>query len=878
MHDHFLVSRSEVRREIGGEFQNFMKLVKWLFGEDAKLSYRIRPSICTRSEAELVGVSSPRFAIRAYVNGQDSFFNLRRIKRLAEMTAQAESQLPIRALHWVKEQPNRYLSREQTAPKPLNKKELFEFVSKEKCIADSILVPPRSRFPRGEFIGCELGLAYGEGKKIFGVPYVQHLGLGGGLCAQAACFMTAAILSQYANSLPTLAQISKLATASSYTNEPENSNHSELVLDGLDVEEIVRAMRSDSVGLWADRQIPRQGNKSFDIVAGAMRAYLRAGVPLIIPVDLGRMGGDLPSTESDDCIFTSNEIKPFTNEEIEKWTRVQTHVVVVVGFTKDSDTFYINCPATYPFLKATVAQLWMARAYTKGEYKGPEAELQNFEFIAITHPRVKWCLLDNGKTEGVINVARSLQIGTEHPTFKGKVDRKLRGKYRHGMFHLVQVDDAVATLDVDGFQNESELAKMISHAASMRKVAWLWVQVWDRPIVGDSIPSVWVWNAECYNVPEHDSREALNARLVGYYERHDGQWLSLLHDSESKRSDEDEFKESENKWPEKTVNHNLKKYVMTSFYVGGFSSSPCPPLPSGFKYDLYALMESECAHWCRLWSKAGRRRWKGRDNDRPSAVEFLARINAAETKELANAISKRFGKSNIGAISAFLPEIGYRPRFGRAKKGVKALCTLLRLAHELEKTNNLISLELTTGSEIRGIRHRKSDNKFVLVTNTTEKSHSYLCTNLKIAIKRTRHVRTKIALELEPGNFFLLRDLDTLKSLTAKLAENKTLSDRVYLNLDISHWRLAKIPPTEVKGQIAERIIHSHISGHHRSAHFGDIPPFALNSKEEFQPWLNLLSNLKGGNSVYQGGISLELEAVRDQDVLDEAIEQFRKM
>lgn len=106
MHDHFLVSRSEVRREIGGEFQNFMKLVKWLFGEDAKLSYRIRPSICTRSEAELVGVSSPRFAIRAYVNGQDSFFNLRRIKRLAEMTAQAESQLPIRALHWVKEQPN----------------------------------------------------------------------------------------------------------------------------------------------------------------------------------------------------------------------------------------------------------------------------------------------------------------------------------------------------------------------------------------------------------------------------------------------------------------------------------------------------------------------------------------------------------------------------------------------------------------------------------------------------------------------------------------------------------------------------------------------------------------------------------------------------
>ena len=52
-------------------------LQEWLYGEKTPFHPRIAPSIIARSEAELLGISTPRFGIRVYPN-DNSFVNIRR--------------------------------------------------------------------------------------------------------------------------------------------------------------------------------------------------------------------------------------------------------------------------------------------------------------------------------------------------------------------------------------------------------------------------------------------------------------------------------------------------------------------------------------------------------------------------------------------------------------------------------------------------------------------------------------------------------------------------------------------------------------------------------------------------------------------------------
>ena len=206
--DVYLVPEHKVIEEVGPKLREFKALATWLVdgGErpnsNLAFSYRIRPSICTRSEAELIGVSSPRFAIRAYVDGSESIFNLRRIDRLSQNTAMVRSHILRRWLYHLARffrMPNA----QRFKHKPMSYRELFQKIQESCCIADSLISPPK-RLEKYSFVTCELGLAYGEGKEIHGVPFLQHIGLGGGLCAQAACFTCVALMNRCARSLPCL--------------------------------------------------------------------------------------------------------------------------------------------------------------------------------------------------------------------------------------------------------------------------------------------------------------------------------------------------------------------------------------------------------------------------------------------------------------------------------------------------------------------------------------------------------------------------------------------------------------------------------------------------------------------------------------------------
>ena len=84
------VDAPDAKDQIGaGPWDAFVKFAKWLYGKKCKTRFRIAPSLVTRGEAELLGVSSPRFALRCYFfDAEDrsplGFVNARRLQVLSE--------------------------------------------------------------------------------------------------------------------------------------------------------------------------------------------------------------------------------------------------------------------------------------------------------------------------------------------------------------------------------------------------------------------------------------------------------------------------------------------------------------------------------------------------------------------------------------------------------------------------------------------------------------------------------------------------------------------------------------------------------------------------------------------------------------------------
>lgn len=334
----------------------------------------------------------------------------------------------------------------------------------------------------------------------------------------------------------------------------------------------------------------------------------------------------------------------------------------------------------------------------------------------------------------------------------------------------------------------------------------------------------------------------------------------------------------------------LNKQIITSYHLGGFTANKSPKVKSNVECDYYAMMEGEVAEWSKKWRDTGnsaqRRRWSSQPL---SANDFLGRMSASEISEVAKAVSEKSSPSKVGAVSSFAPELAYNPWVRRAKTGRKALRSLILLADKLvEMEHPVVGVEIGVGSVIRGVRYQRTTDviegtqeRYVAILNDLPRAQQYLCQNLRKVLSRLPASSSKLAIELEPGAFFLARDLPSLKSLNSLIMKDPILREKVFFNLDISHWRLAGIAPEDLRleQELTKRVLHAHISGHHPCAHFGDIPLLDLNSETDFDPWLDLLEELKADkNAAYEGGLSLELEAVRDDQLLNKAISEFIRL
>lgn len=376
----------EIQRELAETevdetiFEKLAALRRYLLrsiADDFPIRIRYAPSIIVRSEAEMFGLSRPRFAIRAYL-GPNCLVNMRRIQAMA---ATIKTHYPSS----VAEQ----LSAEYRS-------------AITGWIADSLLIPPETAGADDRpmiYLSADLWYAFGEpvegtaAQKKQPIPFVTHLRVGGGMCAQAAAFMAL-----------TLAKARRIYGPSELTRLVFSKQDS-IPLDGLTCDQLCDLLSLKEFETNAVCQVVHhRQTRILDVV---LRAYIGSEIPVILLVALSRLAG-----KHDKCAQPIiNRGDPLVSSLVSEshWTGVLAeyhinrndhHCIVVVGMSQDTgdpcgpSLFSVQDPATLPFLPATAEQLLDARRYVgnsnavlgghRYEIEPPAEPLRFIELIPVT--------------------------------------------------------------------------------------------------------------------------------------------------------------------------------------------------------------------------------------------------------------------------------------------------------------------------------------------------------------------------------------------------------------------------------------------------------------------------------------------------------------
>ena len=217
-----------------------------------------------------------------YPNG--SFANLRRLPFLMA-AAHKWIEPPPQLDKQIQFDPERYTeSPQRVLSKTLN-----------RPIADGLFVPTyrhRDYYVTTTRLACAYGEELDREKEIAGVPYVQHIHLGGGLCAQAVCFAATALLHEFASGVYGVSEITALAQFDTV------EQGGVLCLGGLGASSMRRYFQKVNLEFdvlyfmrqWRHRnkRVPPKWlpEMMFQI---ALRSYVLSQLPVISIVDAGRL-------------------------------------------------------------------------------------------------------------------------------------------------------------------------------------------------------------------------------------------------------------------------------------------------------------------------------------------------------------------------------------------------------------------------------------------------------------------------------------------------------------------------------------------------------------------------------------------------------------
>ncbi|PWU14406.1 MAG: hypothetical protein C5B50_17670 [Verrucomicrobia bacterium] len=830
-------------------------------------SVRYAPSMVGRSVVELFGLSMPRFAARVYLKGRrGSFVNARR-------TQVFKGQQP------------RFARRRLKALNPHALPGVSEAIGAEDpdvaaerqpCIADCYLLKPK--YLGGfDLLQARLANAYGESltdiENVGGTPFVRTIDvLGGGLCAQACCFMATVLLHEYSNGIHGLAEITRLA-------EHERDLR-ELSLSGLNPASVSKYF--DKVGLHSELQTvipPGVKKRSEDgLLKAALRAYLKSGFPVIVPVDLGRLFGVATTKSGKEelnrvgFVYGRPENHEKAHPDVVNNRKPRNHAVLVVGYNDKTGDFLLNDPSVKPFVLANAAQIVAAAPYLKNA-RG--IEKSSFAPVTPKEVRLRLCVrhTNTGYLNGLFDDADCLQSGLCEEIGCPNVDPN----YQFEHLYLMRVRDlqkrtkellARTRFSIYSPKRRASLAGKV-RSMSINLVSrlnrgrenWIWVQF--------TPDSVWVYDAECEWPPVPGTR---GSDSVTYQVR------AILTWTGSKG------------WEAKLFGHPLTLSLITSCSAASMKEV-IKRWPSTVRFaELYTFMQNDCIDLvC-----GGRKLEK-------FAVGMMAKLkdDLPRIKKAAARIAAEFSAMGVEVIAfaTFIPElvlVGERKRREQAKD---ALIFLMRLARELQKKGHRVrTVEMVGGSLIGGVWLGYKDgpdgaeNMYVANIETRRAGLRRLVKRLVpiaeeacrcesyVSSKRKR-LRTEaitLALEMEPGPLFILGDLGQLREFVRMVEEDPVLTKVVGLNLDIPHWGiLGRIPVEQVRAdpRLFQRIVHAHISDH-AQGHFGDNVLGAINPLDEFENWVGLLKERHqmlpdDSRLPFSGYVSMELEACKAASMIN---------
>lgn len=334
------------------------------------LRYSFRPSIILRSEAELLAVSSPRFAIRAYLT-KHSFVNARRLKSLK------------RAIR------TSYFAGKLCA-------QIVRDIGRSSGIADCLLELPDDLRDEGyHVLSVDLAREYGEPDGFSAVPFVKHIRLGGGLCAQAACFMASCLLPE----TPVFGPAEITAKVSGLDGPADDERFVEI--GGMTAQAIRRFFSDKVPGVSASLQYfsaePAEWQENLSLLTSVFRGYLQSGSPIVYLASASRM---YSAAWRPGCLDTNAIIKTrakgdspesFVNGDRSnlplspdpsslRKRRVDpsdAHAVLLVGWNPTQPRFLLNDPGSYPFLPASVCQIVDIRQYKCDPVRPAGASLED---------------------------------------------------------------------------------------------------------------------------------------------------------------------------------------------------------------------------------------------------------------------------------------------------------------------------------------------------------------------------------------------------------------------------------------------------------------------------------------------------------------------
>lgn len=512
----------------GDNSKKLALLELWLYGGVSKIYPRLAPSIITRSEAELLGIASPRFAIRVYLL-QGSFANIRRRKVTARQIRKTYDEALADHLQGLTEDKHnirlRTLSDSEKQACVLALEEAAH--RKVNWIADCLLVPPKRLVDEQyKFLTCSLGTDYGEDEMEPATPFVTHISIGGGLCAQAACFMTMCLLEH--SDIFGISEITLLAS--------EESEKKEIEIHGLKPRTMVNFF--EKIGIAAQLQegvapeslmLQDEIRTEIEKIRAALRIYVDNKIPVLPMLSASRMQGLRPlddkptiskpiiASSGDQYVQGSTDIPlgkklDYVNSRIYEQRDLahDNHCVVIVGRNDDATSFLLNDPATFPFVKCTPAQLFDARAYrsfakdkvipTK-RYpitEVTEADLGRFQFISAGPKGVNLWLLNlagdaNPQRGGLLGAVQkslcspSSPMGIRYDNHVSRVENL--------DLHLGQWSQSSGMILRSDFEIESYFADELMNAGLIDR-RWYWISHINQPDkTGEFVESFSVWDA-----------------------------------------------------------------------------------------------------------------------------------------------------------------------------------------------------------------------------------------------------------------------------------------------------------------------------------------------------------------------------------------------